>query len=282
MRLKSFLSPGSVAVVAIVCLLSVPTVTQKAPKGSAEGAGQTEPQVNNGSGDRQSVNPRSENPATDGRVNVTVTPQNGEKGEAGSSPKGWIPWLISVVLSWPFLAAAFVIFLLLNPQRVQNVLLPFDSVKIFGAEFKVVGSSGANAERAIQVYREDVKKRFNKIVKSAEIDKKHKAIVDKLLDGTSGILKGVDFRSTIYVPDMLFDESLYQLLDYYPMPPTGGKKGRVFSARYGMIGRCWRSEESVFQGKVPTDPKDLVNEWAMTRKEAKKQRTDARLSPVSF
>src|SRR5947209_2142136 len=158
MGLRPFLSLGSAAVVAVACLLSVPSAAQAASKGSVEAAGQTESQVGNGSGDRQSRNSRSDNPATDSRVNVTVMPQNEGKGEAGS-PKGlgWITWFISVVFSWPFLVAAFAIYLLWKPKRVLSVLLPFQSFKIFGAEFILDRRSGSTAEAALQVYREAVK-----------------------------------------------------------------------------------------------------------------------------
>lgn len=95
---------------------------------------------------------------------------------------------------------------------------------------------------------------------------------------TRELLKGVNLRSTIYVQDMLFDESLYQLLDYHPPTSEGGKKGRAFSTRYGMIGRSWRLEKSDFNGKVPTDPEDLIGKWAMTRTEAR----EAALGRKSF
>ncbi len=279
MRLRPFLSLGSAAVVAVVCLLSVPAATQKTSKGSVEAAGQTQSEVGNGSGDRQSRNPRSDNPATDGRVNVTVTPQHEEKGEGGS-PKGlgWITWFISVVFSWPFLVAALAVYVLCRPRRVQSILLNFQSFKFFGAEFILDRRSGSTAEAAIQVYRDAVKDKFDAIAQGEQIADKHKRIVDKLLEKTSGILKGVALRSTIYVPDMLFDESLYQLLDYYPTTSDGGKKGRVFSARYGMIGRCWRSEKSVVQGKVPTNEGELINVWGMGKREA----SEAALGRQSF
>jgi hypothetical protein len=269
------------AVLAIGCLLSIAVSAQQAPAATEPGAAQGGSQVKDGGSDRQASNTKSGDQAADGRVNVTVRPQNEEKGDTGSStPKGWgwIPWFFSVVLSWPFLVAALAIYLLRRPQLIQSIVLHIQSFKVFGAEFILDRRSGSTAEAAIQVYRDAVKEKFDVKVESEGIADKHKKIVDKLLDGSSGTLKGANLRSTIYVPDMLLDQSLYQLLDYYPPTSDGGRKGRAFSTRYGMIGRSWRLEKSDFKGKVSTNPEDLIGEWAMTRTEAK----EAALGRKSF
>lgn len=109
-----------------------------------------------------------------------------------------------------------------------------------------------------------MQEKFDEIVKTERIAVKHKKLVEALQKAT---LTDIAFRSTIYVPDMLLDESLYQLLDYHP--PDGGKRGRVFSARYGMIGRCWRLEKSDVKGSVSTFEETLVDEWGMDRTEAR-------------
>jgi len=233
--------------------------------------------VKDGGSDRQTNNTKSGDQAVDSRVNVTVRPQNEEKGDTGSSAPqglGWIPWFFSVLFSWPCLAALLIAYVLWNPQRVQNILLHVRSFKLFGAEFVMDREGRSTAEAAIQVYRDAVKEKFDAISVSENIAEKHKQIVDKLLDPTTGYLKSASIRSTIYVPDILFDETLYQLLDYYPATKDGGKRGRIFSARYGMIGRTWRLEKSDVNGTVPTDPEDLVRGWAMTRKEAKEAALD--------
>ena len=45
-----------------------------------------------------------------------------------------------------------------------------------------------------------------------------------------------------------------------------------------MIGRCWRSEKSVVQGKVPTNEGELINVWGMGKREA----SEAALGRQSF
>jgi hypothetical protein len=80
-----------------------------------------------------------------------------------------------------------------------------------------------------------------------------------------------DFRCTIHVQDMLFQDSLYQLIDYLPRKWSEGDKGgrgRAWSARRGLLGRYWRLEESGVQHAVPTSESDLIKEWGLTKAEA--------------
>jgi hypothetical protein len=81
------------------------------------------------------------------------------------------------------------------------------------------------------------------------------------------------YRCTLHVPDLVFADTLYQLLDYVP---TGTGRGRIFSIRYGLIGRVWRSRMSdiqrfkliTVQGRQVVDQNELVRVWGMSRREA--------------
>ena len=64
-------------------------------------------------------------------------------------------------------------------------------------------------------------------------------------------------RITIHVPDIVFDQYLYQLTKYYRRTEAGirveGKPGGRYSMRFGIIGRVWRLQESVGVGNaLPT------------------------------
>lgn len=93
-------------------------------------------------------------------------------------------------------------------------------------------------------------------------------------------------RATVHVPDIVFEGSLYQLTDYYPLPRGGGGSGRRFSQRYGMMGRAWRLKNSVGTGEaLPPAPanatpaereewergtvRKLIQEWGMFEEEAR-------------
>lgn len=75
------------------------------------------------------------------------------------------------------------------------------------------------------------------------------------------------YRCTIHVPDALFEDSLYQLLDYYP---KGEGAGRWYSNRFGILGVAWRRDEHQVQGVLEADPEVLIGAWGMTREEAVK------------
>ena len=62
-----------------------------------------------------------------------------------------------------------------------------------------------------------------------------------------------DFRLTLYVPDFIFSDRLYQFSDYYDRSGqrlSDSRVGRTFSIRYGIIGRVWRSGVSEIEGEL--------------------------------
>ena len=58
---------------------------------------------------------------------------------------------------------------------------------------------------------------------------------------TAGMDPNAGYRATVHIPDVLFSDTLYQLLDYWPKGKGGGRR---FSARFGILGLAWRLEES--------------------------------------
>lgn len=75
-----------------------------------------------------------------------------------------------------------------------------------------------------------------------------------------------DFRLTLYVPDFIFSDRLYQFTDYYDqfgnrLPDS--RVGRTFSIRYGIIGRVWRSGVSEIEGQlISQSDRDQLGESA--------------------
>lgn len=77
---------------------------------------------------------------------------------------------------------------------------------------------------------------------------------------------GCGHRATVYVSDALYRDGLYQLVDYWP---AGGGSGRRFSLRFGILGRAWRLEETLYDPTIPADnPEELIGNWGMTREQA--------------
>lgn len=89
-------------------------------------------------------------------------------------------------------------------------------------------------------------------------------------DGLSDLLGKKDFRCTVHIEDVLFKDTLYQLLEYFPAP--GGPAGRRFSVRFGMMGLAWRTKTHQGHGDAAaTKHEDLVRYWGMTEDEARRR-----------
>lgn len=179
-------------------------------------------------------------------------------------------WLevLKIVVSWPALFALLILYFGLSrlaPLKLARVLRPFRSLKLFGTEFVLSEEAGTDAEQAIETYRKQVKRQFDTLVEINDIRVKLEAVLDNVRPVIEKRNTIPDLRCTIHVPDILFAETLYQLLDYFP---RGGGRGRTFSTRFGIIGRCWRSRESQIGGTIPTDSQDLIRNWGMTREQA--------------
>jgi hypothetical protein len=104
-----------------------------------------------------------------------------------------------------------------------------------------------------QVYVEQIQVRLEQV---AQME-----IKPALVDPTDS------FRTTVYVPDILFEDVLYRLVGYYP---AGGGRGSTYSARFGIIGKAWRLQRSEC-ASVPAETEKLIGEWGMTIAEASRR-----------
>jgi hypothetical protein len=175
---------------------------------------------------------------------------------------------LKIVVSWPVALILLLLYFALSrtaPYKLARLLKPFRSLKLFGTEFVLSEEVGTDAEQAIEIYRKKVKRQFDTLVEIYDVRAKLEAVIEKITVVTGERKKAKDLRCTLHVPDILFADTLYQLLDYYP---NGSGRGRTFSSRFGIIGLCWRLREHQVRGAVPTDPQELVRNWGMTREQA--------------
>lgn len=194
-----------------------------------------------------------------------VTPLSGE-------------WLADFVkmLVWPLFAGILLVYLFASkaaPGRIADLFRPFASIKLFGAEVSLSAETKHRAEEAFQVYRSKIKSSFDLQVQRYRLADKVRDLVDQTVTPflTSTLNKdprNSSVRCTLHVPDLLFADHLYQLLDYYPDYPGAEKHGRVWPIYFGLIGKVWRAGVSEVSGKVPIDPDLLIDEWGMTREQA--------------
>ncbi len=183
-----------------------------------------------------------------------------------------VRWLTSLFV--PVAAVLGLLYLLRAkgaPERIERLLRPFSSVKFLGQEFVLSHPEkvSASAEMTFRGYRLETRAKYEALVSGLRIGELHRALVDEVLvPRIGGIQNAMDLRTTIHVADILFAESYYQLLPYYPIAKVPGD-GRSWSVRYGIVGKTWRQGTFNAEGNLAMSEEDLIREWGMTEDEAR-------------
>ncbi len=213
------------------------------------------------------------------RLTETGTGEGSPGASQGSSPShpdrfGGLSGLLGVVPWWPLFG--FVVFMYLiysrrAPRRLGSLLRPFTKLKFLGTEF-VLSKEGSRefsvtVEDSIEEASDAIKREYSRKLIHHRVRQQFEGAIELLK------VKNYDwqnhnwekFRFTIHVPDILFSDTLYQLLDYYP---RGRGRNRRWSTRSGILGRAWRSSQSICVHKTNSNPEVLIDEYGMTREEA--------------
>jgi hypothetical protein len=195
-------------------------------------------------------------------------------GNRGDTSHPWIE-LLRVLISWPLVGLVALAALAFSPNvrfALWRLTRLFRRVKVIGAEFVFDEQASKEAEEAFDLYGQQAQRELDKRVDVYGVRKKLEAVFEEMihpaLAGQPGGEPG-DIRCTVYMPDVVFTEATYQLLDYYP---RGSGRGRRFSTGFGIVGRVFRSGQSESQGDVPTSVQELVRQWGMTTEQASAQR----------
>jgi len=184
---------------------------------------------------------------------------------------------ILLAIIWPLLVVGLILYLLKArsaPDRLRKLLRPLKSVKLFEAELVLSDEAKAMAEGTFENYRKQAIENCDLFVQRKMLAEKFENVVDAVVtiiqNKTGNALN--QYRCTLHVPDLVFADTLYQLLDYMP---SGAGRGRIFSIRFGMIGRVWRSRISEIQrfkfvaNTTVVDQNELIRVWGMSRREAR-------------
>jgi hypothetical protein len=216
-----------------------------------------------------------------GHLQTKVTALKNRLGPPASPEKVLAEFLretgrIFIAALWPIVVTVIVFYFLLSkgaPERLRLLLRSFKSLKLGSAEIVLDDSERAKAstEDTFTALREQAKLQYDLWVQRRNMRDKLQDVVKDIVDYCESHAKPLpSYRCTVHVPDIVFDSALYQLIDYLP---RGGGRGRVFSVRFGIIGRVWRLFQADTQGGLPKvsdeDETKLVREWGMTREEAK-------------
>jgi hypothetical protein len=185
------------------------------------------------------------------------------------------------VIVWPFVFLVFGMFALLSSKSkviLTQILNSVSAVKLGSYEVNFTEQGAKLLKRDIETSLNDFSSQgrlaYDKASKSVSL-KECAARVSTDVRNLSRELKmpnenGIELhnlRIAVHIVDVLFEESLYQLTDYYP---SNDGSDRRFSIRFGAIGLAWREGESTYWNL--NDPanteEELVRKWGMTKEEA--------------
>jgi hypothetical protein len=194
-----------------------------------------------------------------------------------SLPHGATDWTLSFFKSfgWPHVFFILGLLILLNPRlrrQFMRILRRITHLKTGVVEIELQLEESTDYQevttKELRAYRSKIKEAYDTAAARQAIRDRLAGVYRSVTDLLASLGKtGGDIRCTVHVPDVLFDETLYQLASYYP---KGGGAGRTFSTRRGIMGKAWRLGESQFNVRVPALPKTLIEDWGMTWEEAQR------------
>ena len=169
-------------------------------------------------------------------------------------------------LAWP-LVVVIVVVLMFATRTGRKMLGRVSRLQVGQVlQLEAGGKNAAEVKGTLEEVLRDNRQRIARQIKKEagryRVKQHRDAVATQVLRPLAG---DSPFRCTVYIADILFDGPLYCLLDYWP---KGGAAGKVYSERYGIIGRAWRLQASCAQTVVPGDRHTLLSEWGMTEAEA--------------
>lgn len=181
------------------------------------------------------------------------------------------------IIVWPLVTLAGICFLWSGrgTQFVRAILRNTRRIKAFGVELELGGEDDArrlkvDLEENFRGYRDDVAVEFDRQAKRFDVARLLARVAEEVVEPAVNVTHDNRYRCTVYVEDIVFENVLYRLLNYYP---GGDGKGSIYPSRFGIIGRSWRLGRSETPTEVPDDPEELITTWGMTREEAASQQS---------
>lgn len=190
---------------------------------------------------------------------------------SASPPASW--QAVVEAWSWPLtvliIALSFLVWITYSTAAKPFLLTLFGRIRrisAFGVEFDLTPRAAVqtrtNVETGFDELRGKIKRQFDMLIDSESLNSKLLSVAENVVyPRLSSDDAKRSYRCTIHIQDILFEDALYQLLDYYPQ---GGGRGRTRSIRFGIIGRAARLNQSDIQSDVTTNSEKLIEAWSMT------------------
>ncbi len=147
--------------------------------------------------------------------------------------------------------------------------------------FKIAGLEVELSSETVNKIKSTYAEMRDQVNSKLELMSRSEGLKDKLEKSMSAIVLEISkatkqasfppYRATAYVPDALVSDQLLQLTDYVgTMKVDKSKKQRfrVFTIRYGIIGKTWRYGSALIEPQGNLTRKQLIQDWGMTAEEA--------------
>ncbi len=123
---------------------------------------------------------------------------------------------------------------------------------------------------------ETLRHQYRALVEKTQIEEKFNLymtdISDTLKSDYKINMRRLKYRSCIFVPSYT-DGDLIQAVEYIGTEPGrwAGYRGRIFSVRYGIVGKAFRTSRAQINPKIGHDAFELARDWGLTRSESLEQ-----------
>lgn len=141
----------------------------------------------------------------------------------------------------------------------------------------------SNVVHQLYTARRLLREQYEETYKDLAIEKAYQRFareVENLLYREGQPLDFSEYRHCLFIPSYL-DGDLIQINEYSGTEISDGKSGRIYSTRYGIIGRCFRLRELQINPRVLQNARSLVTTWGLTYAEAGHQAGSKRKSQPS-
>lgn len=208
-----------------------------------------------------------------------------DSSSLGYDVAAWIhdlaTWILEAldILAWPLVVTILMCLVFCSEggrKLLGTITGSIRKVSAMGFALELSDEGGQrlkiNLEEEFGNFREQVNAEFNRQIDAIDAERIFHMVAEQVITPAmrefhekSGNSSDAGFRCTVYVQDIVFNDVLYRLFDYYP---KGEGQGRTYSVRYGIIGKVWRSRSSECKANVTGERQRLIEEWGMTEKEA--------------
>lgn len=174
---------------------------------------------------------------------------------------------------WGFIALGAVLLVFRGPDWIREALV---NARLKWGDFEFDGSAASSrfrrelseAARIVERANKEISEAYDASTSFACVLREQYRIsiitseVARQIAGIFGASCPSDYKMTLYIPDLVFDDRIYQFTEYYDAKGSvvsDRRAGRAYSIRYGIIGRVWRSGVAEIEGQLLSKPeRDLL------------------------